>query len=51
MKKVAGLSVDDLVQMAKLIFAEYTLPKKFVVDAETNFTSETFKEFHFTQSN
>ena len=44
-KKVSGLSADGLVQMAKLIFTEYELPKKTVSDAGTNLMSEMFTEF------
>ena len=43
--KAAGLSADDLLQMAKLIFAEYGPFKKIVSDAGTNYPSETFKQF------
>ena len=44
-KKVGSPAVDDLEQMAKMIFAEYALPKKIISDAGTNFTSETFRVF------
>ena len=44
-KKVISLSADDLVQKAKLIFAGNRLPKKFVSDVVSNFTSEAFKYF------
>ena len=44
MEKVGSLSADDLVQIAKLIFAEYGLPKT-VSEPGKNFTSEIFKEF------
>ena len=43
-KKIAGLSADDLVQITKIICAEYGMSKKIILDAETCFTSETFKE-------
>ena len=43
-KKVNSLSVDDLVQMAKLIFAEYG-QKKIVPGAGTTFMAGTFKPF------
>ena len=45
-KKVNSLSADDLVQKAKLIFAEYGLPKKIVSDVVINFMVETFKTFY-----
>ena len=45
-KKVNSLSVDDLVQMIKLMFAEYGLPKKIVSDLCANFIAETFKAFY-----
>ena len=45
-KKVNSLSADDLLQMTKLIFAEYRLLKKTVYAADTNFTSETCKDFY-----
>ena len=45
-KKVGSLAVDDdLVQMAKMAFAEYGLPKNIVSDTGMNFTSEKFREF------
>ena len=44
-KKVGSLAVDDLVQMTKIIFAEYGLSKKMISDAGTNFTSKIFTQF------
>ena len=44
-KKVNNLSAGNLVQMIKLIFAEYRLLKETVSDVNTNFTAETFKDF------
>ena len=44
-KKVNSLSAEDLVQTAKLIFAEYGLPKKIILDTGTNFMAETYKNF------
>ena len=43
LNKINSLSVDNLAQMTKLIFAEYRLLKKTVSDTFTNFTAETFK--------
>ena len=42
---VNNQSSDSLVQMTKLIFAEYRLPKKIVSDADKNFMAGTFKAF------
>ena len=44
-KTVGSLAVDDLVQMAKMIFAEYGLPKKIISDAGTNFISQNSESF------
>ena len=44
-EEVGSLAVDDLVQMIKMIFAEYGLPKMTVSDAGTNFTSVMFHQF------
>ena len=44
-KKANSLSADNLVQMTKLIFAEYRHLKTFVSDVGTNFTCEMFKHF------
>ena len=44
-KKVNSLPGDDLVQMTKLIFTEYGLPKKIVSDLGTNVIPEMFKGF------
>ena len=39
-KKVGSLAADDLVQVAKMIFVEYGLPKKMISDAGMNFKLE-----------
>ena len=44
-KKYNTLSADDLVQVAKPIFAEYGVSKKIVLDAGTNFIVEVFIAF------
>ena len=44
-KEMVSLSVHDLVQAAKMTFAEFGLPRKIVSNARMNLTSETFKEF------
>ena len=36
-KKVGSLAADDLVQTAKMIFAEYGLPKKSISDKGTRY--------------
>ena len=43
-KKVNSLLADDLLQITKPISAKYGLLKKIVSDADTNFTSKTFKD-------
>ena len=43
MEKGDGLSADDLVREAKIVFAEFGLLKKIVLDAGTNFLSDWFK--------
>ena len=45
MKKTDGLSVDDIIKAAKILFKEFKLPKKIVSDASMNFLSDQFKEF------
>ena len=45
MKKVGSLAADNLVQMAKIIFAEYELPKKIISDAGRNLISEMVRQF------
>ena len=44
-KIVNSLLADDLVQITKLIFAEYGLSKKIISDMGTNFMADTFKAF------
>ena len=44
-KKVNSLSTDNLVNLARLIFAEYWLHKKKIFRCSTNFTSKTFRDF------
>ena len=39
MKKANSVSADDLVQMTRLIFAEYRLPKKIVSNVDTHVIS------------
>ena len=44
-KTVNSFPGDTLVQITKLIFAEYGFPNKIVSDVGINFTLETFNEF------
>ena len=43
-KKVNRLLADDLVQMTKLVFAEYCLLKKTASDVGTYFPARTFQD-------
>ena len=38
-KKTCGLSADDLIRAVKIVFAEFGLAKKVVLDADMNLTS------------
>ena len=38
--KMGSFAAADMVQIAKMVFAEHGVPKKIVSDAGTNFTSE-----------
>ena len=42
---VLQLPADDLVKAAKIVFTEVELPKKFMSDAGTNLTLDTFRYF------
>ena len=44
-KKADGLSSDNLIRTAKIILAEFGLPKKIVSDAGMNFISDQLKHF------
>ena len=44
-KRADSFAADDLVKAAKVLFAEFRLPKKIIWDVGTNFTSETFRQF------
>ena len=44
-KKTEGLSADSLIAAFKVVFSEYGIPKKIILDAGGNFISETFKNF------
>ena len=43
MKKVDGLSADDLMKASNIVLEEFGLPKKIVSDASVNFVSDHFK--------
>ena len=45
MKKADGLSADDLIRGAEIVFAEFGLSKKIVSDAGKKFVSDQFKPF------
>ena len=40
MKKADGLSADGLIRAAKIVFTEFGLPKKTILDAGMNFISD-----------
>ena len=44
-KKVDGLSADHLIKICKIVFAEYELPKKIMVNDSTNTVSEKLQGF------
>ena len=44
-KRIEGLSADNLIDALKIIFAEYSIPHKIMLDAGTNFISEKFQQF------
>ena len=44
-KKMEGLSADNLILACKVIFSEYGIPKKIMSDAGFNFICEKCKEF------
>ena len=44
-KRLEGLSADNLINVVKTIFAEYGIPCKLMSDAGTNFVSDKFHQF------
>ena len=44
-KRLEGLSAENLTNTVKIIFAEYGVPCKIMSDAGTNFVSERFQKF------
>ena len=45
-KRMEGLSTENLITRAKVIFAEYGILCKFMSDAGTNFISDRFRKFY-----
>ena len=45
-KRTEGLSADSLILVCQVIFAEYPLPKKILLDAGINFVSDKIKNFY-----
>ena len=45
-KRLKGLSTENLIATAKVIFAEYGIPCKLMSDAGTNFVSDRFRKFY-----
>ena len=44
-KRMEGLSTENLTARAKIIFTEYGISHKIMSDAGTNFVSDKFKKF------
>ena len=44
-KRMEGLSTENLIATTKVIFAEYGIPCRLMSDTSTNFISEKFKSF------
>ena len=44
-KRLEGLSAENLTNAGKIIFAEYGIPCKIMSDAGTNFVSDRFQKF------
>ena len=44
-KRMEGLSTENLIIRVKVIFAEYGIPHKLMSDAGTNFVSHKFRKF------
>ena len=45
MKRLEGLSAENLINTVKIIFAKYGIPYKIMSDAGTNFVSDRFQQF------
>ena len=44
-KKMEGLSADNLISALKVVFAEYSIPKRVMSDTGDNFISEKIQKF------
>ena len=44
-KRLEGLSADNLINVVKTIFTKYGIPHKLMSDAGTNFISDKFHQF------
>ena len=44
-KRLEGLSVENLINTVKIIFTKYGIPQKIMSDAGTNFVSDRFQQF------
>ena len=44
-KRMEGLSAENLITTVKIIFAEYVIPHRLMSDAGSNFVSEKFRSF------
>ena len=44
-KRLVGLSAENLINTIKIIFAEYGIPQKIMSDTGTNFVSDRFRQF------
>ena len=45
-KKIEGLSADSLISALKVVFAEYSIPKRAMSDTGGNFISEKCKNLY-----
>ena len=44
-KRLEGLSAENLITRVKVIFVEYVIPCKLISDAGTKFVSDRFRKF------
>ena len=44
-KRLEGLSAENLIATVKVIFAKYGIPHKLMSDTGTNFVSDKFQKF------
>ena len=44
-KRLEGLSAENLINAVKIIFAKYGIPQKIMSDVGTNFVSDRFQQF------